>query len=241
MNSRTDNDLISEYARTHSEASFAELVERHISLVYSVAVRVVADPHLAEDVTQTTFATLAREAHRLAGRNFLSSWLHRTASNQASNLVRREMRRRSREQESYAMQTPEEEAGWKKIAPFLDAAIDTLHESDRNLIVLRYFEKKTSGGIGLALKLSEEAAQKRISRALERLRKILAGQGANISTVTLGSLIIAQGVIAAPLGLSASVSTAVVAGGALAGGIALSTIKLMLMSKLKIVPACGPF
>jgi len=62
VNQRTDCELLREYAESGSESAFAELVSRHIGLVYSVALRVVVDPHFAEDVTQSTFTILAREA-----------------------------------------------------------------------------------------------------------------------------------------------------------------------------------
>ena len=97
VNERTDSDLLRDYAENGSEPAFAELVRRHIALVYSSALRMVVDPYYAEDVTQATFATLARQARRLTGRALLSGWLHRTASNLAAKLVRGEMRRRARE------------------------------------------------------------------------------------------------------------------------------------------------
>jgi RNA polymerase sigma factor (sigma-70 family) len=236
VNERADNELLRDYAERRSESAFAELVSRHLELVYSVALRVVVDAHLAEDVTQTTFAILAREARHLTGRALLSSWLHRTASNQAAKLVRGEMRRRAREQEVYAMQTvtTESEPDWKRIAAMLDAALNKLAESDRAVILLRYFERKTATEIGDVLKLSEEAAQKRVGRALDRLRGLLAGQGAALSTATLATMMATQGVIAAPLGLSTSVSATALAAGTVAGGITISTLKLILMSKLKV-------
>jgi RNA polymerase sigma factor (sigma-70 family) len=236
VNLRTDSGLLRDYAENASEAAFAELVSRHIGLVYSVALRVVVDPHLAEDVTQATFAVLAREARHLAGRAFLSSWLHRTASNQAANLVRGEMRRRAREQEAQIMQiVPTESApDWKQVAPLLDAALNKLAEADRAVILLRFFEKKTAADIAATLNLSEDAAQKRVSRALERLRGLLSGQGAALSTTKLAGLITAQAVVATPIGLSTSVSAAALAGGTVGGGITVTTLKLAVMSKLKI-------
>src|SRR5262249_42904455 len=149
-------DLLRDYAENGSEASFTELVNRHIALVYSVALRVAVDAHLAEDVAQTTFAALAREARHLARRTLLSSWLHRTASNQAAKVVRGEMRRRAREQEAYAMQTAPSapDLDWQRIAPLLDAALNKLAEADRAVILLRFFEKKTASEIGAALKIS---------------------------------------------------------------------------------------
>lgn len=231
-----DSDLLRDYAENGSESAFAELVNRHIGLVYSVALRVVVDPHLAEDVTQATFAILARAARPLASRAFLSSWLHRTASNQAAKLVRGEMRRRAREREAYAMQIVPVEADpvWKQIAPMLDAALNKLAEGDRAVILLRFFEKKTAADIAAALNLSEEAAQKRASRALDRLRGLLSSQGAALSTTTLAALMTAQAVFATPIALSTSVSAAVLAGGTVSGGITITTLKLFVMSKLKI-------
>jgi RNA polymerase sigma factor (sigma-70 family) len=236
VNERTDSDLLHDYAENGSESAFAELVNRHIALVYSAALRVVVDAHLAEDVTQGTFAILAKEARHLVARVFLSSWLHRTASNLASKLVRGEMRRRAREQEAYAMQMlpPESDPDWKRLAPLLDANLNELAEADRTVILLRFFEKKTAREIGSALKLSEEAAQKRVVRALNRLRGLLASQGVGLSTTTLAALITSQAIVAAPIGLTTSVSTAALVGGSVAGGITLTTLKLIVMSKLKV-------
>jgi RNA polymerase sigma factor (sigma-70 family) len=233
---QTDSDLLRDYAASDCESAFGELVNRHIGLVYSVAIRVVVDTHLAEDVTQTTFAILAREARHLTGRALLSSWLHRTALNQAAKLVRGEMRRRAREQEAYAMQTvpSESDLDWKQVAPLLDAALNKLAEADRAVILLRFFEKKTASEIGTALKVSEAAAQKRISRALERLRGILAGRGVTLSGTALATLVGAQAVGTVPAGLSTSVSAAALAASAAASGITFTTLKLILMSKLKV-------
>ena len=77
---RTDAELIQEYAETKRESAFQELVERHLNLVYSTALRLVAgDAHLAQDVAQSDFSDLARKAKALHPRlrekaEVLSGW-----------------------------------------------------------------------------------------------------------------------------------------------------------------------
>lgn len=209
MTPQTDTELLSDYVATGVESAFAQLVERHIGLVYSAALRIVVDPHLAQDVTQTTFAVLAREARHLIAHPALPAWLHRTASNQAAKLVRGEMRRRTREQEVHAMQQPvnETEAQWKQIEPLLDGAINQLPERDRVVIFLRFFGTKSAREIAAALRVSEEAAQKRVTRAVDRLREVFARSGVTLSAATLAAFFASQASAAVPPGLSLSVTT----------------------------------
>jgi DNA-directed RNA polymerase specialized sigma24 family protein len=81
VNSRTDQELLRDYTEDGSEAAFSEVVRRHIDFVYSVALRLVRDAQLAEDVSQGVFLALARNGGRLADRGVLAGWLHRTAQN----------------------------------------------------------------------------------------------------------------------------------------------------------------
>lgn len=238
---RTDSELLREYAANGAETAFAQLVERHIGLVYSAALRIVVDPHLAEDVTQSTFVALACEARHLTAHPVLPAWLHRTASNHAAKLVRGEMRRRAREQEAHAMepQTTDTEADWKQIAPLLDNAINELPEGDRSVIVMRFFGTKSAREIGAALRVTEEAAQKRVTRAVERLRSIFARQGMTLSAAALAAAFASNATAAVPPALAVSVTTSALAGGTAATGISISTLKLILMSKLKVSAICA--
>ncbi|HUS34149.1 MAG TPA: sigma factor, partial [Verrucomicrobiae bacterium] len=124
MHSRTDSELMIDYAERRSEAAFSELVRRYVDLVYSAALRMTRDPHLAQDVTQGAFAALAKNASQLAGRPVLSSWLHRVAQNIAAQSIRTEIRRRAREKEAHDMNiSAEPDASWDEIAPHLDQAV----------------------------------------------------------------------------------------------------------------------
>jgi RNA polymerase sigma factor (sigma-70 family) len=129
VNDQTDSQLLRAYAEHRSETAFAELVRRHVDLVYSAARRMVCDSHLAQDVTQGVFIALAKSATELTDRPVLSGWLHRTAQNIAAQTVRTDVRRRAREQEAAAMNellSAEPDALWKHIAPQLDAALGEL-------------------------------------------------------------------------------------------------------------------
>ena len=214
MDSRTDQQLLRDYAESRSEAAFAELVRRHLDFVYSAALRMVRDRHLAEDVTQSAFVALAQNARRLADRSVLSGWLHRTARNLAANVIRSDVRRRAREQEAAAMKemlSVEPDAVWERMAPHLDAALGELSDPDRDALLLRYFEHKSARDMGQILGTSEEAAQRRVSRAAERLREVFAKRGITVGASGLAAVLVSHAVQAAPAGLAVAISTVVFA------------------------------
>ncbi len=213
MNQFSDHELLRDYAERQSDSAFAELVRRHIDIVYSAALRMVIDPQTAEDITQNTFIALTKNARQVRNRSVLSSWLHSTARNFAANAIRTEVRRRAREQEAAVMNellANEPEAFWKNIAPHLDDAIAELSDSDRDALLLRYFERKSVREIAHILNTSEPAAQKRVSRAVERLREFFSKRGVAVGAGGLVVLISANAVHAAPLTLVPTISTAAV-------------------------------
>jgi len=233
----TDQQLLRDYAERRTEAAFAELVRRHVDLVYSAALRMVRDAHLAEDVTQGAFVALAQNAGQLADRSVLSGWLHRTAQNLAANAVRSEVRRRDREQEAVAMNelfAPEPNAIWEHIAPQLDAALGELREPDRDALLLRYFERKSAREMAQTLGTTEDAAQKRVSRAVERLREFLSKRGVAVGASGLVVVIAANAVQAAPVGLAATIATAaVLAGTAVHTSTVITATKAIAMTTLQ--------
>jgi len=211
VNDQTDSQLLRAYTDHRAEPAFAELVRRHVDFVYSTALRMVCDSHLAEDVTQGVFVALAKNAIQLTDRAVLSGWLHRTAQNIAAQTVRTDVRRRAREQEAAAMNellSAEPDAVWEHIAPHLDAALGELAEADRDALLLRYFERKSAREMAQTLGVSDEAAQKRVNRAVERLRKCFAERGVTVGASGLAVVISANAVQAAPAGLAATISAA---------------------------------
>ena len=211
MTDQTDSLLLKAYVERRLEAAFNELVHRHVDLVYSAAIRMVRDPHLAEDVTQGAFIALARQASELVERATLAGWLHRTAQNIAAQTVRTIERRRAREQEAFAMSeqiSTSPDVWWEQIEPHLDAALGELIDADRDAVILRYFHKKSAAEIATILGVSDDAAQKRVSRAVEKLREVFAKNKITIGAGSLGILISANAVQAAPVGLARKILAA---------------------------------
>jgi RNA polymerase sigma factor (sigma-70 family) len=234
VNGPTDSQLLRAYAEHRSEPAFAELVSRHVDFVYSAARRMVCDSHLAEDVTQGVFIALAKAATQLTDRQVLSGWLHRTAQNIAAQTVRTDVRRRAREQEAVAMNellAAEPAAAWEHIAPHLDAALGELSEPDRDAVLLRYFDHKSAREMAETLGTSEDAAQKRLNRAVERLREFFAKRGVTVGASGLVVAISASAVQAAPVGLAVTISTAAaLAGTAVSTSTAIAATKTIAMT-----------
>jgi RNA polymerase sigma factor (sigma-70 family) len=237
MNGQTDQDLLRAYSERRSEAAFAELVQRHIDFAYSAALRMVRDAHLAEDVTQCVFVALARNASQLADHPILVGWLHRTTQHLAANAVRSDVRRRAREQEAATMNelvSAEPSALWDHIAPHLDAALGELSETDRDAVLLRYFQGKSARAIAETLGTSEEAAQKRVNRAVERLRECFSKRSVTVGASSLAAVLTANAVQAAPSGLAAAISTTAALGATAFAGAAATTKAIAMTTLQKI-------
>jgi RNA polymerase sigma factor (sigma-70 family) len=232
-----DTELLRRYAAEKSDPAFAALVERHLDLVYSAALRRVGgDAHAAADVAQQVFVDLARHAATLSRGVVLPAWLYATTRNIAVDFVRTEQRRRVREKEAYMRQElnghdrPVDE--WERLRPLLDGAMDELGARDREAVLLRFFARRPFAEIGRALATSEDAARMRVDRALEKLRALLARRGVTSTAVALGALIANEAAAAAPAGLAANVSCAALAAGE--GGSATVTL-LQFMSITKFI------
>src|SRR5882724_5652016 len=207
--SDTDLQLLARYTHDRAEDAFAEIVRRHLDLVYSAALRLVRSPQLAEEVAQATFTDLARNAQRLAPNTILTAWLYQVSHRTAIDMVRREARRQLREQIAAEMNAMNATASdWTHIEPLLDEAMHALDETDRAAVLLRYFENKSLREVGATLGTSDDAAQKRVSRAVERLREFFAKRGITVGASGLVVVITANAVQAAPAGLATAISSA---------------------------------
>ena len=185
-----------------------------MNLVYSAALRQVRSPQLAEEVAQSVFTDLARNAGKLKPDTVLTAWLYQVTRRTAVDVVRKESRRQLREQIASEMNAMNATApDWTHVEPFLDEAMHALDETDRAAVLLRYFENKSLREVGQTLGTTDDAAQKRVSRAVERLREFLSKRGVTVGASGLVVVISANAVQAAPAGLAATISTAAVLAG----------------------------
>ena len=223
-----DADLLRRYAADRDEAAFAELVRRHLDLVHSAALRQLnGDAHLAQDATQLVFVDLARKAAALARHRVLAGWLFTSTRFAAAKLVRTERRRVARETHAHTMlsadadsnrhgNTPsaaglDAHADWDRVRPVLDAALADLAATEREMILLRFFEGRDFADIGARLSLTANAARMRVDRALDKLHARLVRRGVTSTPAALALALGAQAVAASPAGLAVSVTGAALA------------------------------
>lgn len=240
MQSKSDAMLLRDYAETGDEPAFDELIRRYTNLVYSAALRQTDSRDLAPEIAQRVFISLSRGAQALASRvaehASLAGWLCRSTRNIALNLRRDEFRRHSRERQAMetASQTPEPSPDWESLRPILDEAMSRLSGADYDALVMRYFNNQDLRSVGRALGVTDDAAQKRVSRAIEKLRHYLLGRGISTSASALSVAISANAVQAAPAGLAAVISTAAtVAGVAAPASAAAAATTAMVMTTLQ--------
>ena len=248
-----DMELLRDYHRHGSEAAFAELVRRHIHLVYSVAARHVGVAAHAEEITQAVFIILARKAAGLRADTILEGWLHETTRLTALSFLRGERRRQFREQEAY-MQSMLESGGdapspsggeeiWAQLAPLLDEAMARLNKKDRDAVLLRFFKEQSVREVAAAMQVSEPAAQRRVLRAVDKLRQFFAQRGVDTPADAITNSIAAHSIQAAPVALAKTVTVAALAKGAAASTSTLTLIKgalkIMAWTKAKTAVVVG--
>lgn len=238
MSDVRDMELVREFGRNNSDAAFAELVRRHVNLVYSVARRCTGNDDDARDVAQAVFIILARKAGGLRAGTVLSGWLYETTRYTAARLLRSNARRHAREQEAYMQSTLEDsitDEAWEKLAPHLEAAMSGLAERDRALLVLRFYENKSGPEAAALLGMRANTVHKRVARAMEKLRKSFMKRGVTLSAAVIAGALAANAVQAAPAGVAASV-TAAASGASIPATLTLlvkGTMKAMTWLKLK--------
>jgi RNA polymerase sigma factor (sigma-70 family) len=240
MHPKADAQLLREYAEHGTETAFTEIVTRHTNLVYSAALRQVDSPDIAAEVAHCVFIGLAQGARPLSRRltedASLAGWLCRSARNVSLNLRRDEFRRHSRERLAMEDRNSISETApdWERLRPVLDDAMSELGDSDYDALVMRFFRNQDLRSVGLALGVSDDTAQKRVSRALDKLRDHLSRRGITSTAAALSIILSSNTVQAAPVALAVSISTAAaLAGTAVHTSNAIAATKIIAMTTLQ--------
>jgi RNA polymerase sigma factor (sigma-70 family) len=239
MNEQPDAQLLRDYAEGGNEAAFRELVARHTDLVYSAALRQVDSPDIAGDLTQGVFTDLARKARSLAEKTpagaSLTGWLLRGTRYAALNHLRNTHRRLTNERQAMEQLLINSESApdWERIRPVLDEAMDTLCDEDHTAVLLRFFENKSLREVGQALGMSDDTAQKRVSRAVERLREFFSKRHVTVGASGLAAVISANAVQSAPVGLAATIASAALAGAAVSTSTLIAVTETIAMTTIQ--------
>lgn len=241
-----DTQLLRQFVEEHSEEAFAALVQHHVDLVYSAALRQLGgDAHLAWDASQGVFLALAQSAPRLLHHRALTGWLYTTTRFICAKIVRTRQRTRAREQAAFSMNeilgAGAQDADWSAVHPLLDTAMRELSAADREAVLLRHFEGRSFSDIGRLWGLSENAAHMRVERAIEKLRARLVRCGITSTATALGAVLSANAIGSAPAGLASAAATLAFAGSTSAVGAAgmLTSLQLMSAPFLKTVAAAA--
>lgn len=238
MQDQSDAQLLRAYGDSGQESAFREIVTRHTDLVYSAALRQVNSPELARDLAQNVFTDLARKAGPLAKKlgagASLVGWLYRSMRFAALKHIRDDHRRLTRERQAMEQLIINSEVApdWELVRPVLDETMADLNDDDREAVLLRYFKNCDFETVGRVLGVSDAAAQKRVSRALDKLRELLSRRGIRTTDATLSMAIAANAVQAAPAGLAATFSATAIAGTTLTAASAAAT-KTLVMTTLQ--------
>lgn len=216
----TDYELLRRYVERRDEAAFAELVGRHASSVYGAALRQTGNPHQAQEVMQAVFLLLVRKAAGMDSSVVLGAWLFRAAQFAANDLRKAHHRRSTRETPMESMpDLPAEAAGngvapaWEPYLPHLDRCLARLPDADRRALWLRFFEDRSLAEVGRAMGVAEDAARKRVRRALDRLQGLLKREGAGVGAEEIETMLVSRPAAMLPTGLVGATVAAVLSGG----------------------------
>ena len=233
-----DLELLAEFGRERSGKAFEEIVRRYTDLVYSAALRQTRNADEAEDVTQAVFVILSQKAAAISASTPLVGWLLTTTRCAAMNFRRAKFRRANHERKAAMTEKQIEQSqpseAWKEIAPMLDAAMASLKSDQRDAVVLRYFQGQPFAAVATQMGISEDAAKKRVTRGVEKLRKFFERRGVAVPAAGLTGTIASHAVHAAPVHLATSCAVAS-KGSALLGA---ELLRMMMISKIKALAMC---
>lgn len=240
---RQDFELLQRFMREGEQSAFADVVRRHLDLVFATALRKVEDPGAAQEVAQNVFAALARKAWRFAPDDSIPAWLHKAALLESKFWLRGELGRRRREEAAAelgtTMKTSENQPAFAALVPLLDEALLSLREKDRTALLLRFYESQSLREVGAAAGVSEDAARMRVQSALEKLAEFFKRRGFKTATVAAAAAALQHTATTASATMASAIVGVVLktAPPALAG-LGLLLARLMSLTRMQTAAVC---
>jgi RNA polymerase sigma factor (sigma-70 family) len=237
--SMDDRDLFRQAAGTGWPGAFGEVVRRYQAMVYSVCARVLGHSHDADDAAQAVFLILWKKAAGLPADVKLAGWLYRTAEYTARKAATALERQRRRERKAVIMNPPSGGVGecvWEDVRPHLDNALAALSPPQRDAIVLRYLCGHSLDEVARETGCPSETVRTRLRRALEALRRRLAGTGLTASCGSLAIWLETQAAEPVPPGFAEAVQAACAGGAGVSAAVSIladATMKSMAMAPVK--------
>jgi RNA polymerase sigma factor (sigma-70 family) len=238
---QNDFELLRNFARHGDQQAFAAVVRRHLDLVYATALRKATDAGSAQEISQNVFAALARKAWQFAPDDSLPAWLYKTTLLESRHWLRGELRRRRREREAAnlgtTMNTPDEQPALRALIPLLDEALLSLREKERTALLLRFYESQSLRAIGVSLGVGEDAAQKRVVSALEKVARFFQRRGFRTATVGIAAAALQTTATSTSAATATAVATAALHGAPSLAGLAWLA-RLVSLSKPQLASLC---
>jgi RNA polymerase sigma factor (sigma-70 family) len=178
-----DTRLLDEFNKNGSRHAFDEIVTRYQAFVLATCRRELSNQTMAEDAAQVVFLLLFRKASLMNGRQSLPGWLFKTSRFVCNDMRKEELRRVQREQVAYQERSSDQGSElWAQLEPAMNDGLASLPNSDREILLMRYFTGLSLAEAGTALGVSESAAKTRASRALSKLRNYFNRRGYGVES-----------------------------------------------------------
>ena len=229
----SDGDLLARFVRDRDEAAFAQLLRRHGPMVHGAARRVLGNAADAEDVAQTVFLILARQAGRFTGLPNVGGWLHGVAVRTALHAKAKQHRRRVVEARAARPEAVPDGLA-DDLAAVVDRAVQSLPAKLRDTVVLCDLEGQTRQQAADGLSVPLGTVSSRLAASHAKLAAKLARPFAEAALVGAG---MADTLAGATLAAVFTTDTRGVPAGVLI--LVLEVTRMMWLTKLKLAAACA--